>query len=135
MNKMDVIKKISDDTVAAMYLADDFTATDDAGSPTMNKEAWIGMGNLLRASVPDLKIAIEDISEEGDKVKGSGRFTGTFQNDLDLSAIGMGTIPATGRALNLKSNSWVVTFEGDKIKNWHTEGSQSVQDFVNQFKV
>jgi predicted ester cyclase len=136
MNKMDVIKKLSeyaDPAMSAMYLTDDFTSTDAGGNPPLNKVAWLGMGNMLRASVPDLKFAIEDIAEEGDQVKVTGRFTGTFQNDLNLSAMGMGTIPATGRALNFKSTSSVVTFQGDKIKNWHNEGSLSLQDFLKQF--
>jgi len=136
MNKIDIIRTMSETTdpvKAAEHLADGFKRTDAGGNPPMDKASWIGMGQLMRASIPDLKFEIEDVHEEGDKLKITSRFMGTFQNDMDLTAMGFGKISATGRPIKFQSNSSLITFDGDKIKEWHDTAAQSLADFVQQF--
>ena len=123
MNKIEIVKKaFSFDTAPEAqreYLTDDYQATDSVGSPAFGKEAWFAMGELMRASIPDLDFTIDEIRQEGEDVIFSGHFTGTFQNDLDLSAMNMGVIPATGKAINIPGGTSRISFSGDKISKNH----------------
>ena len=123
MNKVDIVKKAFNfDTppeVSMEYLTADFQATDSVGGQPMNKEAWFGMGEIMRASIPDVGWVVEEIRQEGEDVIRTGRFTGTFKHGFDLSAMGMGVIPATGKALNFSSSTSRISFNGDKIARNH----------------
>jgi predicted ester cyclase len=123
VNKIEIVKKAFNfDTPrdeAEGYLSDDYQWSDSMGNPPMNKAAWLGFGYLLRASIPDMGYTIEEIHQEGDDVVQTGYFTGTFKKDLDLSAMNMGVIPATGKALKFPSSTSRVSFTGDKISKNH----------------
>jgi predicted ester cyclase len=121
MGKLEIVRKAWDasDPNRHSYLADDFQWTDELGSPAMDRASWIGMGNLMEAAIPDLQFFIEDLREDGDDVLVSTRFRGTFTNDFDLSAVGMGVVPATGKAVDIGPNLARVSFEGDKISGLH----------------
>ena len=101
-------------------LADDFQATDEVSSPPMDKATWVGMGEMLKASFPDIDYVIEDIREEGAGVKVVGHFVGTFANDLDLSPLGMDTVPASGKKITWPSGNNQVTLEGGKLTGSHS---------------
>jgi hypothetical protein len=45
----------------------------------------------------------------------TGHFEGTFKADLDLSALGAGVIPASGKKIVWPEVNVKVTVEGDKI--------------------
>jgi predicted ester cyclase len=122
MNKVDIVKtafNFDDPEQSAALLADDFTATDSVGSPPMDKAGWAGMGEMMRASFPDIDYVIEDIREEGAGVKVTGYFTGTFTNDLDMTPLGMGVVPASGAKVRWPSSTSQVSIEGGKITNSH----------------
>ncbi len=123
MDKLDIVRTVfgfSSPDVSASLLADDFQATDALGSPPMDKDTWIGMGEMLRASLPDIDYVIEDIREEGDGVKVVGHFVGSFTNDLDLSPLGMEVIPASGKVVRWPSSTSHVTVEGGKVTRSHS---------------
>lgn len=101
-------------------LADDFKTTNEVGSPPFDKATWIGMGEMLRASFPDIDYVIEDIREEGAGVKVTGYFTGTFTNDLDLSPMGMDSVPANGKKIKWPSETAVATVEGGRLTKVHS---------------
>lgn len=121
MNKIDIVKVAFDfdNADSASLLSDDFQSTDAVGGPPTDKSMWIGMGQMMRASFPDISYVIQDIREEGDSVMVTGRFSGTFVNDFDLSAMGMGVIPATGAAVEFSDGTSQVSFDGDKISRVH----------------
>ena len=122
MNKIEVVKKafdMKDPEAQREYYSDDYQFTDSVGSPPMDKEAWFGMGEMLRASVPDLDFTIDEIHQEGEDVIVSGHFSGTFQHDLDLSAMNMGVIPATGKAITIPGGTSRISVSGDKISKNH----------------
>jgi len=123
MNKIDIVKKAFNfDTppeVQREYLSDDFQFTDSVGGPPMDIKTWLAMGEMLRASLPDAGFAIDEIRQEGEDVILVGRFTGTFKHDLDLSAMNMGVIPATGKAVNFPPGTSRISFVGDKISRNH----------------
>lgn len=123
MNKIDIVKKaFSFDTppeVQREYLTNDYQFTDSVGGPPMDKEAWFGMGEMMRASIPDIGFSIDEIRQEGEDVLLTGRFTGTFKHDIDLSAMNMGVIPATGKAITVPAGTSRISFVGDKISRNH----------------
>ncbi|NIO13348.1 MAG: hypothetical protein GTO31_05630, partial [Xanthomonadales bacterium] len=67
----------------------------------------------------DIEYVIEDIREEGEGVRVVGRFAGTFTNDLDLSIMNLGVIPATGAPVDFPTSTSQVSFEGGKISRSH----------------
>jgi hypothetical protein len=99
--------------------ADDFKWTDSVGSPPLDKNSFFGGEEPLRLAVPDLSIVIDDIKEDGDYIVIASHFSGTFRKDLDLSSMGMGVIPATGKAFASPSQRDRVSFDGDKISELH----------------
>lgn len=119
MNKQDIVRETFAIDTTGQHLADNFQGGDSVGGPPMNKEMWLGMSQLMQTAIPDIDFIIESIEEDGDDLLVTGRFTGTFTNDLDLSAVGMGTIPATGQPINMPSSTSRVSFEGDKIVGNH----------------
>jgi hypothetical protein len=47
-------------------------------------------------------------------------FSGTFTNDVDLSAWGMGVMPATGKCIDFPSGTDLVSFDNGKISKLHS---------------
>jgi hypothetical protein len=122
MNKIDMVKatySFDDFEGSAKNLSDDFQSTDSVGGPPFDKAGWIGMGQIFKNTFPDIKVVIEDIHEAGDSVMVTSYFTGTFTNDLDLSAMGMGVIPASGEMVTFPSTTSKISFDGDKISRTH----------------
>lgn len=122
MNRIDIAKSAFtyDNPDKNSYLSDDFQSTDALGTPPMDKSSWIAMGQLMESAFPDVSYVVEDVREEGDGVAVTGHFSGTFTNDFDLSAMGVGVIPATGKALDFLDSTVLVSFDGDKISNVHS---------------
>ena len=123
MNKIDTVKTaftFGDPEQTSKYFSDDYQGTDSVGGPPMDKTAWFGMGEVMQAAMPDIDFIFEDIREEGDDVLVTGHFTGTFENDFDLSAMNMGVIPASGKAVTFPSGTSRVSFTGDKISRNHS---------------
>jgi len=121
VNKIDIVKKVFDMENPERFdlVADEFQSTDSIGSPPLDKVGWQGRGDMLRASLPDIKYVIEDIQEDGEDVTVVGHFSGTFANDLDASAMGQGVIPATGKKVDFPQSHGRVSFKGDKILRTH----------------
>ena len=122
MNKVETVRaafSFPSPDESETLLADDFQATDQMGSPAMDKATWIGMGEMLKASFPDIDYVIEDIREDGEGVKVMGHFVGTFTNDLDLSPVGMEVIPASGKKIRWPTSTDMVTVEVGKITRVH----------------
>jgi predicted ester cyclase len=97
------------------YLADDFQTLDEAGNVQMDKASYIGFAQLLMASFDDFAAVISDAHAEGDSIIVSSHFEGTHTGDLDLSALGMGVIPASGKRIIWPEASTRWKFKGGKI--------------------
>jgi hypothetical protein len=97
------------------YLSDDFQNLDKDGNVLMDRAAYLGMGSLLFASFKDMKFVYSDIRDQGGDVVVRAHWEGTFTGDLDLSAMGMGVVPASGKKIVWPdfSSKWKVT--GGKI--------------------
>lgn len=125
MDKVEIVKKAMNfDTPpeeGQSYYADNFTATDSVGGQPFDKKAWFGMGEIMRASFPDISYEVKGISQDGEDVIIKGRFEGTFENDFDLSAMGMGVIPATGKKVIFPDDTSRVSFDANnKIVSSHS---------------
>jgi hypothetical protein len=123
MNKIETVKSMwnfDDIEQASKTLAEDFQATDAVGGPPYDKAGWVGMGQVIKNSFPDIKVVVEEIHEEGDSVMVTSYFTGTFSNDFDLSAAGMSVIPASGEMVRFPSSTNQISFMGDKISRIHS---------------
>jgi predicted ester cyclase len=135
-SKLNIIKAWTDrqtvdlETTEAI-LSDDFQSVDRDGNVLMDKEGFLGMNRTMVAALPDIKWVRSDIREEGDSVIMSGHFEGTFTSDLDLSAMGMGVIPASGKEIVWPKMSVKYEVEGEKIVREQSYGDVSgFEDFL-----
>jgi hypothetical protein len=97
------------------YLSDDFIVLDKDGNSVMDKRAYAGMNLLIFSAFKDYKAVYSDLREEAGGVILGYHFEGTHTCDLDLSAIGLGVIPASGKKIIWPEASSVFMVEGDKI--------------------
>jgi len=117
MSKIELVKLVNSWDLAdrSSYYTDDFVLTTETGDPPSDKSAVLAMGDLMAAALPDISTVIEDIREEGDSVMLTSHWEGMFANDFDLSALGMGVMPATGKAVVFPTSTIRIDFDGDKI--------------------
>ncbi|MEJ2598515.1 MAG: ester cyclase [Anaerolineales bacterium] len=107
------------------YLADDFQSLDKDGSVVMNKEAYIGMAHMMLSAFTGMKWVLSDLRQEGDSVIMSGHFEGRHTGDVDLSALGVGVVPASGKMVVWPQASVEYKVEGGKILSEKAYGGAS----------
>jgi predicted ester cyclase len=113
------------------YLTDDFQSLDKDGNVIMDKQAYIGMTHLLTAAFKDFRSMYSDLREEGDSVIVSYHFEGTHTGDFDLTAMGLGVIPASGKKIVWPEATAAFRIEGDKIASIKPYGDSSgMEDFL-----
>lgn len=118
------------------YLSDDFKNFDKDGNVVADKQAQIGMNQLLSAAFEDFKSVYSNIREEGDSVIVSFHFEGTHTGDLDLSAMGMGVVPASGKKIVWPEDTVAIEIQGDKIVSFKPYGdSRGIEEFLAPFGV
>ncbi len=125
MNKIELVKLANDWQAPDRdsLLTDDFQFTDALGSPPMDKGPFLAIGQLMESALPDVSTVIEDIREEGDEVVVTSHWAGTFTDDFDLSLLGLGVIPATGRAVVFPTSTVRIGFDDGKISRIHDEST------------
>ena len=99
----------------AAYVSDDFQNFDKDGSFVANKEMLLAGMRMFNHAFTDYGFVLKGIREESDFVIMSGHFEGTHTSDLDLSSMGIGVIPASGKKIVWPEASAKITIEGDKI--------------------
>jgi predicted ester cyclase len=133
-SKLEVVQEwldaAADDYDAAYeYFADDFQWVQTDGV-VMDRAAYLGMANLLRSALPDLEHVVGEVREEDGSVLLISHFEGTHENDLDLSAMGMGVFPASGKRIVFPEGSARLSVRGDKITRLEqVPGSRGIDDF------
>ena len=100
------------DTVAS-FLADNFQFSGPVPEP-IGADQWLGLSGVLLNAFEDLQYNLRVESVEGNIVRIAAQLNGTHNNDLDLSAMGMGVIPASGKTFSLPEEHGEVLIEGDK---------------------
>ncbi len=106
-------------TAAAMLLTDDFTFSGPVPQPISGRE-WLAMHDSLNIAFPDWKFNASDMREEGGKVHGAVQITGTHKGELDLSALGMPNVPATGKSIKLPREEITLTVSNGKFSSLDT---------------
>ena len=66
--------------------------------PRRSREQWIGSQKLFSRAFPDTHETFEMQSVKGNVVSGINRTTGTHTGGFDLSGMGIGIVPATGKS-------------------------------------
>ncbi len=124
-SKADVIRMWHEETyvnppltaveAAEKFISDDYQGLDQDGNVISDKAAMVGMNHLLFNAFKDFKGVVHDISEEDGSVILTFHFEGTHTGDFDLSAMGMGVIPATGKRVVTPESKSRFMVEGDQI--------------------
>jgi len=117
------------------YLTDDFQNTDKDGKVLMDKQAYLGMGALMGAALSDLKFVFTDLREDGDGVVATFHAEGTHSGPLDLSAMGMGVVPPSGKMIVWPDRSSRFVFKGDKISGIQDLAEGGLQSFFEPLGV
>jgi len=79
-------------------LADDFIFVNpNSPIPELSREEWIGMSQMLANAFSDLTYNFEILEEKGPQVWVAVEFEGTHDGDLDLTPMGGGVVPPSGK--------------------------------------
>ena len=97
------------------YMSDDFENLDTDGNVALTKDQLLEMTRMLRPSFTGYGFVSADLREEDDYVIMTGHFEGTHIGDVDLSAMGLGVIPASGKKIVWPEASAKLTIEGGRI--------------------
>jgi predicted ester cyclase len=103
-----------DTTAAAKLLSDDFTFSGPVPQPISGGE-WLAMQQGLSKAFPDWKFNAANLREEGGKVRCAVQITGTHKGELDLSALGMPKLPATGKSVKLPREEITLSVSNGKF--------------------
>ena len=121
MNKIELVRALNDWSTPRRkdYYTDDFQMTNAQGSPPSDRDSALAMGELMQSAMPDIRTVIQDIHQEGNDVVLTSHWEGTFVNDFDLSAMGLGTVPATGKAVVFPTSTIRISFDDGKVSRIH----------------
>jgi hypothetical protein len=124
-SKEDVIQRWYDESwtnppasmveAATKYFSDDYQGLDKDGNVMMDKSAYIGTTQIMMNAFTDFKGVLHDLSEEDGSVIMTFHWEMTHTGDFDLSAMGMGVIPASGKRLVTPESKSRFMVEGDQI--------------------
>jgi hypothetical protein len=108
---------------AKTFLSDDFQFSGPVPQP-ISGEQWLDMSGSLKTAFPavDYHFGIE--GADANVVHVSVQITGKHTGDLDLSAMGIGVIPATGKSVSSTQGHGDVTVRGDKVVSWAMEQTE-----------
>jgi predicted ester cyclase len=99
---------------ASKYLSEDFVFSGPVPKPISGPE-WLAMQQSLSKAFPDWRFNVESLREEGGKIRGTVQITGTHKGELDLSALGMPRIAATGKSIKLPRSEITITYSDGKL--------------------
>ena len=105
---------------AKSLLSNDFKFSGPVPEP-ISADAWMGMSASLKAAFPDLDYQFKIEGVNGDTVNISADLRGTHKGDLDLTAMHMGVIPATGKSFKAAHEHGRATLRDGKIIAWTME--------------
>jgi len=105
---------------ASTYLSEDFQFAGPVPEP-IGKMQYVGLMNLMLAAFPDIDLGITVVGEDGNVVEVTHQLSGTHTGDLDLTPMGMGVFPASGRSFSMAQEHFEYVIEGDQIVSTFTE--------------
>jgi predicted ester cyclase len=99
------------------YLSDDFTFSGPTLEP-VSADQWMGIVMGMRAAFPDLNYNLKITGYEGNKIMTTTQLTGTHTKDWDLTSMGIGVIPATGKTFSNPKEEGLMTIKDGKITSY-----------------
>jgi hypothetical protein len=119
---MDTIQK-GEFEKAKSLLSSDFKFSGAVPEP-ISGEAWIGMSINLKAAFPDLDYQFKIESVDGKSANISAELKGVHSGDLDLTAMDMGVIPATGKSFKAAHEHGKATVRDGKVDSLALEPTE-----------
>jgi len=106
---------------AKTHLADDFQLSGYFTKP-INADAWLGMSLSLKKAVPDIEyhFRVESV-QKGGIVHIISELKGTHQEELDLTGVNMGILPATNISFATGREHSKLTLHDEKVSSWAVE--------------
>jgi len=106
------------------YFSDDFQSLDIDGNFRGDKAGMNATAQHIYNAFSGFKGVLHDVQEEADgSVTMTFHFEGTHSDDLDLSAMGMGVIPASGKSfVTPKSKSKFYVEDGQIVSSQPISG-------------
>jgi SnoaL-like polyketide cyclase len=108
---------------AKSYLSNDFKFSGPVPQPISGAQ-WMGMSASLKAAFPDLDYHFKVESANGDTANISAELRGTHKGALDLTAMHMGVIPATGKSFKAAHEHGKAMVRDGKITSWAMEPTE-----------
>lgn len=110
---------------AISHLADDFHYSGYTPKP-IDAHTWLSMCMSLKKAFPNIEyhFRVESV-QSGGVVKISSEPRGTHQEDLDLTSLNMGLVPASKRSFETGREHSKLTLHGDKVFSWVLEPNKS----------
>jgi hypothetical protein len=102
---------------AQSFLSDDFKFSGPVPEPN-NREQWLKMSENLKTAFPNLDYHFGIEGADANVVHISAQLSGKHTGNLDLTAMGMAVIPATGKSFSAARELGDVTIRGDKVASW-----------------
>lgn len=106
----------------ATYLDDEFTANGFGPQPILSAQ-FVEMMAQLRVAFPNWSFNVSKIEEDGNVAQVTFAPSGTHQERLELSPIGLSLIPATGKSFQLPVMQHEVTIIDERVVNLTTSAS------------
>jgi hypothetical protein len=123
MNQREIVQALLDSVQrgdfekAKSLLSNDYQFSGPVPEP-INAETWLGINKNLKKAFPNLDYHFHVDGVDGNVTKISAELKGTHSGLLDLSAVGLGVIPATDKSFATPREHGKVTCKGDKVISW-----------------
>lgn len=120
MTNTDVLKAAisaieeKDFTKLDSLLSDDFKLTGLIHKP-ISKNDYVQVHNAISGAMPDFRFNLQDVKEEGNKVKAKVNVTGTNTGEFSMKQWGLMNFPATGNKIALPEENIEVSVSNGKI--------------------
>jgi predicted ester cyclase len=108
----------------ASFLADEFQFSGPVPEPISGPQ-WIGLLTAMNAAFPDINYNVRILSVDGDTIVSDNRITGTHTADFDLTPMGIGVIPATGKSVSNPAEQSKTRVKDGKIASMHIDATEN----------
>jgi predicted ester cyclase len=109
-------------TLADLF-ADDFQFSGPLPDP-VGRDQFLGLMELMWGGFPDIRFNTRLVDINGNVMHFTNQLAGTHTSDLDLSFMGMGVIPATGRSFSMARENGEGVIEDDYIVSVYVEPTE-----------
>ena len=126
MNPQETVKTLMDAVQAGDFktartlLANDFHFSGSVPEP-LGAGPWIGLSANLKTAFPNLDYHFGIKGTAGDVVKISAQLTGRHTGNLNLTALDMGMMAATGKAFSMAYEEGEVTVRDQQVTAWKVQ--------------